>query len=635
MPTLHPLHTTDHLRATYLRYLKTIYPFRDPQLRTAFAQALETPERLVKGPLIEAAPPFQVGRTLAQLVADGVLHPGFEALCADALPWNRPLHLHQEQAVVHGVQHGRNVIVATGTGSGKTESFLIPILDHLLREQAAGTLSDPGVRALLLYPMNALANDQLKRLRRILADYPAITFGRYTGETEERRDRAEERFYDQFPDEKLEKNELIDRQTMRQTPPHLLLTNYAMLEYLLLRPEDCTFFDGDTGRHWRFIVLDEAHIYDGANGIEIAMLLRRLKERVVGSEPGRLRCIATSATLGRGRPDFPAAVQYAANLFGEPFAWEPDDPAQQDVIEASRVPVAELGAVWGEPTPQLYAMLCEAIRTLPERPDLITALAHLEQAAHDYLASTEQQAARQAAQQRWQQALTSDPPVPPSEALAQALDAWCYAILRGDGCLRRLRNLLATQPLLLSDAAEQVMPAAPNASTSLVNLIELAVRARPDPASLALLPARYHVFARSLEGAFACLNAREHADGQPHILLSRHEQCPECAARVVELASCSRCGATYLVGREMPGDAGQRTFEQLAASDSLFDGNKVYFLLSSQAADDDEDERAAAGDDLAEQPNVVEAIRFCLRCGALAQGAHSPCTCGDQRFRLT
>ena len=205
-------------------------------------------------------------------------------MCSDTLPLRRPLYLHQEQGIVKTVRDGRNVVIATGTGSGKTETFLLPILDHLLREQETGTLDQPGVRALLLYPMNALANDQLKRLRRLLAEFPAITFGRYTGETEEQQRYAESAFHDQFPDEDLLDNELISRERMRQAPPHLLLTNYAMLEYLLLRPKDCEFFDGDTGTHWRFIVIDEAHVYDGHPALN-RLLLRRLKDRVVRSEP--------------------------------------------------------------------------------------------------------------------------------------------------------------------------------------------------------------------------------------------------------------------------------------------------------------------------------------------------------------
>jgi ATP-dependent helicase YprA (DUF1998 family) len=253
---------------------------------------------------------------------DGILHPGFRELCSEALPLDRPLYVHQEQAIVKVVRDGRNLVVATGTGSGKTEAFLIPILDHLLRERAAGTLS-PGVRALLLYPMNALANDQLKRLRRVLGHFPDITFGRYTGETQEGDLEAEKSFHNQFPRETLLDNERISRRQLRAAPPHLLLTNYAMLEYLLLRPLDNEFFDGATARFWRFIVLDEAHVYDGASGIEIAMLLRRLKDRVLRSQPGRLCCLATSATLAgecritRMRRSSPASCS-ANRLSGKP-----------------------------------------------------------------------------------------------------------------------------------------------------------------------------------------------------------------------------------------------------------------------------------------------------------------------------
>ena len=308
--SLHPLKTTNLIRNSYLRYLRTIYPFQDEDLREEFWQALEKPNLLVKGPLLEASPPFETGRSIAELINKDVLHPDFNDLCSPNLPLNRSLYLHQEQAIRKAVKEDRNIIVATGTGSGKTETFLLPIFNHLLHERETGTLKQPGVRAMLLYPMNALANDQLKRLRRVLADFPDITFGRYIGETRQTDARAKEAFRDQFPYETMLENELLSRDQMRANPPHILLTNYAMLEYLLLRPEDCEFFDDETGKHWRFLIVDEAHVYDGASGIEIAMLLRRLKDRVVKSQSGALRCIATSATLGRGEKDFPLVADF-------------------------------------------------------------------------------------------------------------------------------------------------------------------------------------------------------------------------------------------------------------------------------------------------------------------------------------
>lgn len=471
---LHPLKTADQIREDYVRYLQTIYFFRDPALRRQFQEALSAPDFLTRGPILEAAAPFRLGRSIEQMIRDGLLHPGFRTLCSEDFPLNRPLYLHQDRAVEKIVAGGRNIVVATGTGSGKTETFLIPILNHLLREQEAGTLDRPGVRALLLYPMNALANDQLRRLRRVLRNFPTITFGRYTGETEEEDDRAEAHFRDQFPGEPRIPNELLSRRQMQARPPHILLTNYAMLEYLLLRPQDCVFFDGETGAHWRFIVLDEAHIYSGAEGIEIAMLLRRLKDRIVRSEPGRLRCIATSATLGRGREDFPAIARFAAEIFGERFEWVDNDPARQDVIEAERESAAALGVPWGEGTPALYAALTDA---LSKKSPLETLVRQALEAGVP--AETVNEARREAL-----------------KSSKEAAPRFLYFLLRGDGRLHRLWSELS-RPRSLTELAPALFPADDQATESLIRLVDLAVRARPGPEEAPLLPTRYHLFARA------------------------------------------------------------------------------------------------------------------------------------------
>src|SRR5690606_25367533 len=161
--------------------------------------------------------------------------------------------------------------------------------------------------------------------------------GRYIGESLQSTEQARFEFQTRFPGERLLPNELLSRDAMQASPPHLLLTNYAMLEYLLLRPADNVFFDGPSAQPWRVSVLDEAHVYDGAAGAEMAMLLRRLKDRVVGGQTGGLRTLATSATLGGGPADFPAVVQYAEALFGERFEWVEADRTRQDVVAASRV----------------------------------------------------------------------------------------------------------------------------------------------------------------------------------------------------------------------------------------------------------------------------------------------------------
>ncbi len=603
---LHPLETANRIREDYIRYLQTIYFFRDPSLRRQFQEALAAPDFLTRGPILEAAAPFRLGRSIEQMIQDGILHPAFRTLCSDALPLTRPLYLHQDRAIEKIVAEKRNVVIATGTGSGKTEAFLIPILDHLLREQGAGTLDRPGVRALLLYPMNALANDQLRRLRLVLKHFPAITFGRYTGETEEEDGRAEARFRDQFPGEPRIPNELISRRQMWARPPHLLLTNYAMLEYLLLRPQDCVFFDGETGQHWRFIILDEAHIYSGAEGIEIAMLLRRLKDRIVRSEPGRLCCVATSATLGRGQQDFPAIARFAAEIFGERFEWVDNDPARQDVVEAEREPVAALGVPWGEGTPALYAALADA---LEEKAPLKTLV----------LRALEGGVPKPVVEEARREALRS-----PEETPSRFL----YFLLRGDSRLHRLRRELS-RPRSLSELAPLIFPEDQQPAEHLIRLVDLAVRARPGWEETPLLPTRYHLFARALEGAFVCLNEAAHrtggvAAGKPFLFLNRQKECPHCGACVFELAACPRCGTAYLVGRESGGYLHQPTLQDEMG---LW---LSYFILTEGIPMPDEDEAIAAGQSLeALEEEETEPYRLCVGCGALtpAEKETSICRC--------
>ncbi len=631
MSTLQPIDTMSHIRNTYLRYLKTIYPFQNQDLRSAFSQVLEG-GRLVKGPLLESAPPFVHGRSIAQLVKDGILHPNFERLCSEAMPWERALYQHQDQAITHVVQQNRNLIVATGTGSGKTETFLIPILDSLLREEEAGSLKSPGVRALLLYPMNALANDQLKRLRRVLERYPSITFGRYTGETEEEDKWALNRFYEQFPYEPLLPNELISRNQMRAKPPHILLTNYAMLEYLLLRPEDCEFFDGNTGKRWRFIVLDEAHIYDGASGIELAMLLRRLKERVVGSEEGRLRCIATSATLGRGQDDYPAAVDFARNLFHETFEWDKNDQQQQDVIEATRMPTADLGATWGEGSSELYRSLQSVLLSSPDEEEHVEEeiIQRLINAILPHIPSAIVDDAQRMAQEQWY--TDQDDKLAQGQVLFAA-EVFLYHILKGDGRLHRLHEHLGKEPYFLEEIAPIIFPDDRNAEIHLVTLVDLAVRARPTPSSHSLLPARYHAFVRALEGVFACLNSQAHLDNKPRVFLNRHEQCPDCGGWVVELATCVRCGAAYIIGHGEGENKQQEVYSRRGMlrqlSEDTHGQNAAYYLLDKQIVDIDEDEAVAEGYELVEEGTAGKLSTMCLQCGTLGSEQQVQCQCGS------
>ena len=131
---IHPIETTRIIRDTYIRYLRTIKPFQDEGLRREFANALDEHNMLVRGPLIQVALPYRPAETIEDLVKEGTLSPLFERLCSKALPFTRKLYVHQVNAIRKAVNQ-RNLVVSTGTGSGKTEAFLIPILNYLLREQ--------------------------------------------------------------------------------------------------------------------------------------------------------------------------------------------------------------------------------------------------------------------------------------------------------------------------------------------------------------------------------------------------------------------------------------------------------------------------------------------------------------------
>lgn len=308
----------------YENYLKTSFYFKDPHLRTSFQTALQKEGSLLNGPFREPARDFSKGLN-ARALALECNHEVSDELLPALI--DRPLYVHQERAIRTTYVNRENIVVATGTASGKTESFLYPILFELYREHLSGKLDEPGVRAMILYPMNALANDQRDRLRDICDDLHEAdsgfspTFGQYIGQTPEdiwdtrrsARDRSDRRGA----------GELIFREEMRATPPHILLTNYSMLEYLLIRPQDSMLFDGGRGKHWQFIVLDEAHQYRGAKGMEMGMLIRRLKQRLrAGGREGSFRCIATSATIstGQGEDDKEAVAAFAEELFGEPFS---------------------------------------------------------------------------------------------------------------------------------------------------------------------------------------------------------------------------------------------------------------------------------------------------------------------------
>lgn len=303
----------------YRRYLSTMFRLNQPVYQAQFEEQINERAVFVAGPYLDAHDHFAAGHTPRELVQEGLLVPYFLKF---GFHQDRALYYHQEKALRKALD-GKNLVVSTGTGSGKTESFLMPILAELAKEAECGTLGC-GVRALLIYPMNALANDQVERLRGLLENTPEITFGCYTGQTRNGYSEALSE-YEKLNKKKPAQNELICRDQMKEKPPHLLITNYAMLEYLMVRPGDQALFQGGT---WRFVVLDEAHVYRGSTGIEVSMLLRRLKA-TLGS--CALQFFLTSATLG-DESENEEVAQFAENLCDCSFS-------QQDVIRAVRVPM--------------------------------------------------------------------------------------------------------------------------------------------------------------------------------------------------------------------------------------------------------------------------------------------------------
>src|SRR6056297_225500 len=348
---LNPIELSQQITENYKRFLTTTFEVKDKMLKQRLYEKIHA-YPFSKGPYIETIPEFKKESSIKQLIEKGDLSPEFKQLKSEKMPLERSLYLHQKRAIKTIAVKKRNAVIATGTGSGKTECYLIPILNYLMLQKERGALT-PGVRAVLLYPMNALANDQMKRIRELLIHYEAITFGAYTGETHDDPNHAFN-YYQKLHHQDPLKNELISRQEMRDSPPHILLTNYSMLEYLLLRPKDTVFFDGEFSNQWKFIVLDEAHSYRGAKAIEMAMQMRRLVQRV--SNVNRIQYIATSATLS-SKDGLGKTAEFASKLFGG------SEFSEEDIIFSEKEPLLDVVTdfLWHPQNPEFYNEIKEFV----------------------------------------------------------------------------------------------------------------------------------------------------------------------------------------------------------------------------------------------------------------------------------
>ena len=319
-----PIIRANFIDHEYRKYLEATLSIDDQELNNKFKEKLKATE-LLKGPFISFNLPFETSLSINEAIEQGILSKEFRNFSSVSL--DRKLYRHQLDAIQQ-INKGHSVVVTTGTGSGKTESFLYPVLNQILIDIENN--QSKGIKAIFLYPMNALVNDQMDRLRNILEKYPSISFGSYTGDTPENekkmREEDKKSKAENF-DVKISSNEIRHREAMRENPPNILFTNYAMLEYILLRPSDKEIFNGENTQNWKFIVLDEAHTYKGAMAIELSLLLKRLSGKY---RDKKLQYILTSATLGSGEIDTPEIINFAKQLTGATFQ-------KEDIIFAKRV----------------------------------------------------------------------------------------------------------------------------------------------------------------------------------------------------------------------------------------------------------------------------------------------------------
>ncbi len=593
--SLNPVKASREIFKRFLSYITTTFRLSSAELNIQIEQALREPGKFAKGPILEIIPPFLTGKNVAELIELGVLHPSFRKLQTDSLPLERPLFFHQEQAIKIICEEQKSAVVATGTGSGKTESFMIPILNHLFEEKEQGVLA-PGVRALLLYPMNALANDQIKRLRTLLANQPQITFGIYTGETEERQHNALEKYLRMFHLEPLP-NEIICRERMRLAPPHILLTNYAMLEYLMLRPADNVFFQGKYASNWKFIVLDEAHTYTGAKGIEMAMLLSRLKN-AIGAEKGELRFVLTSASLGKGQEDAELVARFAARICGEEIT------ASQVITATQQEYSAQKTEAWGKPQPVLYQKLQNWMKMVPEK--------------------------RINMEESLREAGVPDFKVKEFINLAEHnAPKALFSLLRGDIRLGQIIALVSNGPVDLHLLAKEVFGNGAKAVQYAASFLDLCNQARLRSEDKALLPARFHFFVKALEGAFIAFTPK------PQISLERVKWINEADReyKAFELGACTRCHGLYLIGEIVPNAEDGYSYLEPVANDYNMESNRYleFFALADEVS-----HIPANEDDVMEGLGLnfpdFKHYRLCVYCGGIAsENDGDVCKCNAAR----
>jgi hypothetical protein len=579
-------------------YLETQYPISNPELQQKRTMLLNSPGVISTEPFVEATPVYEQGHTYAEMTlpdASKKLMTKLAALKPSIGVYPKP-YVHQQIALESFFHHQHDLIVATGTGSGKTETFMYPILNNLYLEAVdrPEQFGKRAVRAMVLYPMNALVNDQMTRLRRLFRDERVkemfreaggrnVQFGMYTSRTpfpgtlsgnkkvaqlkkmigdyldleENHPDvvkQMEERGKWMAKDllafhaslENIGKTgaiavnpddaELLTRHEMHRVAPDILVTNYSMLEYMLLRPIERSIWrmtrewlDADE-RNTFLLILDEAHMYRGTSGAEVAYLIRRLQSRL-GIPRDRMRCILTSASIGSKdkNEEETKAIQFAERLTGKPS--KRSFKFIKGVLE-SRKPARPAAPVE-----------IEALNALDSEKFLEYANAY-----DTFLESFRVTRTKL----NW--------PEPPTDS--RELPEYLYHQLDGFGPFELLLQLTSGHATSIREIAAKLCPngdpeEAEKAASHLLMMASTANKnGRP------LLAARVHMFFRGVSGIYICLNpncsaqsARDHQTRFGKMYDSYTLAC-ECGSRVYEVVTHKKCGSVFIRGYYKPGQDG-------------------------------------------------------------------------------
>ena len=587
-PTLDVPAMARELHLQLERYIEAQYPIRHASLVAERHALLEMTKVISQEPFIESTPGYTPGPPYSKLALSPPIVMALEELAKDNAAIPSRLYKHQAEALEAFISRDHDLVVVTGTGSGKTETFLLPILIRSLEEARLRpqTSHMPAMRALILYPMNALVNDQLTRLRALFGS-PRLTswlrqhfgtrrpvrFGMYTSRTpypgmmstdkntrqllplldyylklerEQPEQVHELKRRGRWPELDMKSlqaavqagaisvgvndYELFTRHQMQLQCPDILITNYSMLEYMLMRPIERAIFQQTADwlkqdiSNTLLIVLDEAHLYSGVTGAEIALLLRRLQARL-GIDRERVRYILTSASLDTGEEGQRSILEFATTLVGT----RTSQGSGFAIIQGQRIEVPSSASLTCTPEQEATALASFDLHAFTNR-------------ALDQATGREAIAAL-AEKLGWLATLSYD-----------NLPRYLGQKLPRLQAFRQLWKLTSGQAQAFQHIAQHLFPtlddrAQGHATSALLVLSSAAMTEDDRP----LLPVRAHLMFRGLPPVYACINprcsARRVTNNDPGeigaLWLSPRLHCT-CGARVYEIYAHRNCGAIFL-----------------------------------------------------------------------------------------